>query len=184
MQALKDNNLQEAENYLDKAMKLAPNNPNVLYLRGLLDLKKHEWTKAQIVLEKSTQMEPKSARAWAALGMALCNQKKYALAIPALEKSLQVDPLGGWETHWSLAESYYRNARYAEALKASQQAQTDSNGEIPQVELLVAKALTAVGRYEDSANVLRELLKKHSEDPEAVRAKRYLERLRADGKIH
>jgi hypothetical protein len=54
---------------------------------------------------------------------------------------------------------------------------------VPHVALLVAQALAAVGRYEDSATVLRELLKNHSEGLEAVTARRYLERLTADGKI-
>ncbi len=183
MQALRDDKLVEAETDLDEAMQLAPNNPNVLYVQGLLELNKHEWAKAQSVLEKATQIDPNSARALAALGMALCNQKKYAEAIPPLEKSVQVDPASGWETRWTLAQSYYRSKRYEEALKVSQQAQTESNGQEPQVDLLVAEALTAVGRYEDSASVLRELLKKHSEGPEATTARRFLERLTADGKI-
>jgi Tfp pilus assembly protein PilF len=183
MQALRDDNLVAAERSLDQSMKLAPNNPQVLYVQGLLDLKKHEWTNAQSVLEKATQMQPNSARALAALGMALCNQKKYTEAIPPLEKSLGLDPAGGWETHWSLAESYYHSERFGEALKVSQQAQAESNGQVPQVDLLVARALTAVGRYADSAKVLRELLKNHSDGPEAATAQRFLERLTADGKI-
>jgi tetratricopeptide (TPR) repeat protein len=183
MQALRDDKLDVAEKALDQAMQLAPNNPNVLYMQGVLNLKKHQWTKAQSVLEKATQIDPNSARALAALGMALCNQKKYAEAIPPLEKSVQLDTASGWETHWSLAQSYYHSARFDEALKASQQAQAESNGQVPHIALLVAQALTAVGRYEESATVLRELLKSHSDGPEAVTARRYLERLTADGKI-
>ncbi len=183
MQALRDNNLAEAEKALGQSMKLAPNNPQVLYALGLLELKKHEWSKAQSALEKSTQMEPNSARALAALGMALCNQRKYAEAIPPLEKSVGLDPATGWETHWSLAESYYHSERFDEALKVSQQAEAESNGQAPQVDLLVARALTAVGRYEDAAKVLRELLKNHNNGGEAVTARRFLERLTADQKI-
>jgi Flp pilus assembly protein TadD len=183
MQALRDDKLDEAEKALDQAMQLAPNNPEVLYVQGVLDLKKREWIKAQSVLEKATQMEPNSAHTLAALGMALCNQKKYAEAIPPLEKSVQVDPASDWETHWSLAESYYHSDRFDEALKVSQQAQAESNGQVPQVDLLVAKSLVAVGRYEDSASVLRELIKNHRDGPEAATARRYLGRLTADGKI-
>jgi Tfp pilus assembly protein PilF len=182
MQALHDDNLIEAEKALDQSLTLAPNNPHVLYVQGLLDLKKHEWSKAQTVLEKSTQMEPNSPRALAALGMALCNQKKYAEAIPPLEKSLELDPAAGWETHWSLGESYYHSERFGDALKISQQAEAQSNGQAPQLDLLVARALTALGRYEDSAKVLRELLN-HADGPEAATARRFLERLSADGKI-
>ena len=182
-QALRDDNLNAAEKALDQAMKLAPNNPDVLYVRGVLEMKKHEWTKAQSVLEKATQMEANSARALAALGMVLCNQEKYAQAIPPLEKSVQLNLASDRETHWSLAEAYYHSERFDEALKVSQQAQAESNGQVPQIDLLVAKSLVAVGRYEDSAKVLRELLKNHSDGPEAATARRYLERLTADGKI-
>ncbi|MGB8495986.1 MAG: tetratricopeptide repeat protein [Candidatus Acidiferrum sp.] len=183
IQALRDNNVDAAEKALDQAMKLAPNNPDVLYVLGVLELKKHEWTKAQSVLEKATQMEPNSARALAALGMVLCNQEKYAEAIPPLEKSVQLNPASDRETHWSLAEAYYHSERFDEALKVSQQAQAESNGQVPQIDLLVAKSLVAVGRYEDSANVLRELIKNHNDGPEAATARRYLVRLTADGKI-
>lgn len=183
MQALRDNKLDVAEQALLQATQLAPNNPNVLYMQGVLNLKEHEWRKAQSVLEKATQIDPNSARALAALGMALCNQRKYLEAIPPLEKSVQLDTASGWETHWSLAQSYYHTARFDEALKASQQAQAESNGQVPHVALLVAQALTAVGRYEESAAVLRELLNSHIDGPEAATARRYLERLTADGKI-
>jgi Flp pilus assembly protein TadD len=184
IQALRDDKLDEAERALDQAIKLAPSNPDVLYVLGVLDLKKREWTKAQSVLEKATQIEPNSARASAALGMALCNQGKYAEAIPPLEKAVQLVSASDWETHWSLAESYYHSERFDEALKVSQQAQTESNGQAPQVDLLVAKSLVAVGRYEDSAKVLRELIKNHGDGPDATTARRFLERLTADGKIH
>jgi Tfp pilus assembly protein PilF len=182
MQALRDDNLAEAEKALAESLALAPNNPRVLYVQGLLDLKKHEWTKAQSVLEKSTQMEPNSARALAALGMALCNQKKYVAAISPLERSLELDPSAGWETHWSLGDSYYHSARFEQAVNISQQAQAESNGHAPQLDLLVARSLTALGRYEDSAKVLRELLA-HNDGPEAATARRFLDRLTADGKI-
>jgi TolA-binding protein len=182
-QALRDDQLDAAQTALDDALKLAPNHPQVLYAEGMLNLQQHEWTKAQTVLEKVTQMEPSSSRALAALGMALCNQKKYTEAISPLEKSLELDPAGGWETRWSLGESYYHNQRYEDALKVSQTTEADSSGQAPQLALLVARSLTAVGRYEDSAKVLRDLLENHPDTPEASLARRYLDRLIADSKI-
>ena len=184
IQALRDDKLEGAEKALDQAMKLAPNNPDVLYIQGVLDLKKREWTKAQSALEKATQLEPSSARALAALGMALCNQNKYSEAIPPLEKAVQLNPASDWETHWSLAESYYHSERFDEALKVSQQAQAEANGQVPMVDLLVAKSLVAAGRYEDSAALLRDIIRKHSDAPEAATARRFLERLATGGKIH
>ena len=184
MQSLRDDNLAEAEKYLGEAMKLAPGNPDVLYIQGVLDLKKHNWAKAQSVLEKSTQLDSNNPRAYSALGMALCNQKKYSEAIAPLEKSLQLDVSGGWETHWALAEAYYHQERYDDALKQSELAHTQANGQSPQVELLLAKCLTAAGRFEDAAHVLREFLKNYPRDPDAPTAHRWLDGLKSDGKIH
>jgi Flp pilus assembly protein TadD len=182
-QALREDKLDEAQKYLSEAMKLAPGNPDVLYVQGVLYLRKRDWGHAQTVLEKSSELEPNQARVLAALGMALCNQKKYEAAIPKLEKSLQLDPTEGWETEWALAKSYYYREQYDQALKMAQQAQTDSHGAAPQVELLLAQCLTAAQRFEEAAGVLRAVLKNSATSPEAATARQWLERLAADGKI-
>jgi tetratricopeptide (TPR) repeat protein len=182
--ALRDDNLDEANKAIDEAMKLAPANPDVLYVQGVVDLKRHEWGKAQSVLEKSDQIEPNHARTLSALGMALCYQKKYQEAVSPLEKSVQLDPNSGWETQLSLAQAYYHTEKYEESLKAAQQAQLQSNGQAPQADLQLAQSLVAVGRFDDSAQVLREIVKNHGGTPEAATAQRFLDRLKTDGKIH
>ena len=58
-----------------------------------------------------------------------------------------------------------------------------SHGSAPDIELLLAQRLTAVGRYEDAAQTLRTFLKNHAKDAGAEKAKRWLDRLAADGKI-
>ncbi|PYU56989.1 MAG: hypothetical protein DMG55_21845 [Acidobacteria bacterium] len=182
LQALNASKMAEAQRFVGEAMTLAPGHPDVLFVQGVLYLSLRDWTQAQSVLEKATQMDPSNARALAALGMTLTNQKKYQAAIAPLEKSLQMDP-GGWETHWELAKAYYYQERYDQALKASEQALAESNGKAPQIELLVAQSLTAVGRYEDSAEALRQFLKSHGDRPEAMTARRWLEGLAKNGKI-
>jgi cytochrome c-type biogenesis protein CcmH/NrfG len=182
LQALRDGKLEEAEKQLKEAMRLAPGHPDVLYLQGVLFLRQNKWPEAQKTLEKAAQVNPNNARTLAALGTALSNQGKYEEAIVPLEKSLQLNA-GGWETHWTLAKAYYYNKRYDEALKTSQEALVESHGKAPEIELLVAQSLSAVGRYEDSAHALREFLKNHADHPEAATAKRWLERLNSAGKI-
>jgi len=182
LQALQANNLEEAEKRLSEAIRLAPGHPDVLYLQGVLYLRRSKWTEAQSVLEKAIQIDPKHARALAALGTALSNQGKYDAAIAPLEKSVQLSP-GSWETHWTLAKAYYYHKQYPEALKTSQQALTESNGKAPEIALLVAQSLSANGRYEDCAQALRNFLKNHADHPEAVTAQRWLARLKQSGKI-
>jgi len=183
LQALSAGKTEEAEKYVSEAVRLAPSHPDVLYVRGVLFLKQRDWRQAQNVLETATQIDPNHARAYAALGMALCDQGKYDAAIPPLEHSLQLDAAGTWETRWTLAKAYYQHSQYGDALKVSQEALAESDGKAPEIALLVAQSLTAVGRYEDAAKVLREFLREHGDRREAATARRWLERLTASAKI-
>ena len=184
LQALSEDKTKDAEKYVGEAMRLAPAHPDVLYVRGVLYLKQRDWLQAQTALEKATQIDPAYARAFAALGMALCDQGRYDAAIEPLQKSLQLDSAGSWETRWTLAKAYYRHEQYPEALKMSQEALAGSDGKAPEIALLVAQSLTAVGRYEDAAQELREFLRQHGDHTEATTARKWLERLTASAKIH
>jgi len=94
-----------------------------------------------------------------------------------------LDPAGSWETSWSLAQVYYQAGKYDDALKMSRQALGKSNGKAPEIELLVAQSLTAAGHYDEAAQALRDFLKNHGDRPEATKARRWLDRLVADGKV-
>jgi Tfp pilus assembly protein PilF len=181
--ALSAGRIGEAEKFVGEAMKLAPQHPDVLYVQGVLSLKEKNWARAEAALEKATQLDPTHARAFAALGMALCDQGKYEAAIAPLEKSLQLDAAGAWETRWALAKAYYQRQQYDQALQLSQEALGESKGKAPEVSLLVAQSLTAVGRYEDAAALLRDFLKEHGDRREAATARRWLDGLAANGKI-
>ena len=101
-----------------------------------------------------------------------------------LEKSLQLQPASSWETDWALAKAYYYREQYDQALKLAEAARASSRSSIPQVQMLLAQCLAAVGRFEDSAQVLREFLKTNANDPDAPTARRWLDGLAANGKIH
>jgi Flp pilus assembly protein TadD len=181
--ALGRNKLSEAEKYLAEAIQLAPSHPDVLYLQGVLFLKRESWVQAQSVLEKAAQMDPTNGGAFSALGMALADQGNYDAAVGPLEKSLQLDS-GSWETRWVLGEAYYHRQQYDQAVTTSQLALTESKGKEPKIELLVARSLTAVGKYEDAAQTLRDFLKRYGDRPEAPTARRWLDGLVNNGKIH
>ncbi len=183
MQALKDNKLDEAQKYLDGALKLAPSHPDVLYGRAVLYLMRSDWANAQTLLEKATQLDPKHARALSALGMAFVNAGKFDQAVPPLQQSLALEP-ARWETHWELAKAYYHQQQYEQAVKESQESWTESHGASPEIELLLAQSLTAVGRYEEAAQTLRDFLKIHPDGPRANTARRWLTQLTAELKTH
>ena len=185
LRALAADNLAEAQKHVTQAVQLAPGHPDVLYLQGVVFLKQGNWSNAQEVLEKATQIDPSHANAFSALGMSLCNQGKYDAAVAPLEQALQLTPSQpSWDTRWALAKVYYQQARYDQALQMSQVALSSSHGKAPEIGLLVAQSLTAVGRYEDAAKELREFLRDYPDRREAATAHRWLDGLAANGKIH
>ncbi|HWZ98658.1 MAG TPA: tetratricopeptide repeat protein [Candidatus Dormibacteraeota bacterium] len=182
VQSLNEDKLDQAEKHLDEAAKLAPNHPDILYMQGVLYLRQKHFEKAQGALERATQIDPKNAHAFSALGMAFVDEGKYDLAIPPLQQSLQLDSVS-WETHWTLASALYRQEQYDGALKESQMALSQSHGVQPAVELLLAQTQTAVGKFEDSAETLRAFIKNHPNDKGVATARKWLDRMAADGKI-
>jgi cytochrome c-type biogenesis protein CcmH/NrfG len=183
LQALSENKLDQAEKSLDEAAKLAPSHPDILYVQGVVFLRQNRSDKAQPVLETVTRMDPKNVRAFSALGMAFVNQGRFDLAVAPLQQAIQLDSTS-WDTHFTLAKVFYHQEHYDEALKESQLALTQAHGTEPAIELLIAQAQTAVGRFEDSADTLRTFLQTHPKDKGAATARRWLDRLIADGKVH
>ena len=115
--------------------------------------------------------------------MAFINENKSGEAMGPLKQSLQLDP-SNWETHWTLARALYRQEQYDACLAEAQQAFSQSHGAEPAIELLIAQAQTATGKFEDSAETLRTFLRTHPNDKGRETARRWLDRLAADGKIH
>jgi tetratricopeptide (TPR) repeat protein len=184
LQALGAGKIKDAQKYSGEAMNLAPGHPDVLYLQGVVDLNLRNFADAEDVLEKATQIDPSHARAQAALGMALSDQGKYEEAVPKLEKSLEINAGNpDWETQYSLAQAYYKLEKYPEAAKTAQAALAKSGGKAPEIELLMAQSLVATGKYDEAATALRDYLKNHGDRPDAAKAKRWLDRLVADGKV-
>ncbi|GAC1642711.1 MAG: hypothetical protein NVS9B14_24220 [Candidatus Acidiferrum sp.] len=180
-EALSENKLDQAEKHISEAGKLAPNHPDVLYLQGVILLRRGQAEQAQAVLEKTTQIDPQNSHAFTALGMAFMNENKYDLATAPLQQSIQLDA-SNWEAHWMLARVLYHQERYDICLQEAQQALSQAHGSQPEVELLIAQAQTAVGKFEDSAETLRTFLRLHPNDKGAATARRWLDRLVADGK--
>jgi Tfp pilus assembly protein PilF len=208
LQALASDHLDDAEKFARKAAELAPAHPDVLYLQGLLFMKQRNWPRAQVALEKSTQIDPAHSPAFAALGMTLCDQGNYTAAIAPLEKSLQLEQSlpsqkpqaeksgessrqtptqsqssSAWKTRWTLAKAYFETARYEQALDMSQQALATSRGQAPEIALLVAQSFTAIGRFQDAAQTLRDFLRDHPTQPQASIAQRWLTHLTNSAKL-
>jgi len=115
--------------------------------------------------------------------MAFVNENRFDLAVAPLQQSAEIEP-DSWDTHYALAKAFYHQQQFEGALQEAQRALRQSHGSEPAIELLIAQAQTAVGKFEDSAETLRTFLRLHPDDKGATTAQRWLDRLIANGKVH
>ena len=181
LDALRANDLKEAQKRLDSAAKLAPGHPDVFYLLGVLYIHLNERAQAQQALEKATQLDPKHARALAALGTVLSNQGEFAKAIPLLRRAVELNDRA-WETQWTLATAEYHERQFEQARDHAQQALNLAGGKAPEIRLLLAQALAALGQQEKAAEQLRSFLTSYPDHAKAPLARRWLVQLQQNPK--
>ncbi len=88
----------------------------VNYQKGVLLLKKKEYSMAVNFLQTAIQKEPKNAQYWNALGLALSGMGEYEDAIDAFHKALQYNP-ELTDIHNTLGVIYTQMGKYDLALK-------------------------------------------------------------------
>jgi Flp pilus assembly protein TadD len=176
LEALRANNLKEAQKRLGRAAELAPGHPDIFYLLGVLYIQLNEFAKAKSALEKATQLDPNHARALAALGTVLSNHGEHAAAIPMLKKAIELNN-HAWETLWTLASAEYHERQFEQARVHAQQALNLAQGKAPEIQLLLAQALAALGQRDKAAQELDAFLRKYPGHAKALLARRWLAQL-------
>ncbi len=110
-------------------------NPNfrdayVDYQKGVLLLKKKEFSMAVNFLQSAIQKEPKNAQYWNALGIALSAMGEYEDAIDALHRALELNP-ELTDIHNTLGAIYTEMGKYDLALKEYREVLNDKTYPTP-----------------------------------------------------
>jgi hypothetical protein len=92
LRALQQDKLEDAQQYLVRALAADPNFADGNYLMGLLLLRRKESGRAVAYLQKSLEVSPNHSAALLALGEAQSLEHDYANAIASLEKFLREQP--------------------------------------------------------------------------------------------
>ncbi|MGB9465892.1 MAG: tetratricopeptide repeat protein, partial [Candidatus Acidiferrum sp.] len=92
LRALQQNNLDDAQRYLEHVLRIDPNFADGNYLMGLLLLRRKESGRAVAYLQKSLKFSPNHAAALLALGEAQYLEHDYVSAIASLEKLVDEQP--------------------------------------------------------------------------------------------
>ena len=176
LQALRDNKLDEAQEKFEHAAKMAPGNPYPHYLLGVVWAKKNALTHARKEFETSVGLDPHNGVAQLALGDLLLRQKNWPASIHALEEAI-AGGAGTRETHWMLAWAYFNSRQFDQALAGTDKALSLGKGKSPELDLLRAQVLAALGRKAEAVMVLDKFLVENPEHARAETAKKWLAQL-------
>jgi len=178
VEALEANKLGEAQKHLDAAYRLAPGNPEVNYIRGLLADRQGNPASAQSSWEKTVSLDPKHALALQALATIVARKGDYATAQGYLERALQVDP-NSWRGHELLSIVYYRQANYAESVGQAERSLELGKNLANDARLPLAESLIAQNQPLEAAKVLHAFLNGNPPQAQAMIANKLLQRLSA-----
>jgi Flp pilus assembly protein TadD len=165
--ALQANRLEEAQRHIDEAYRLAPGNPEVNYIRGLLADRQGKLTAAQASWEKTLSLDPRHGLTLQALATIMARKGEYAAAKGYLERALQVDA-NSWRAHELLAVVCFRQSDFAEAVGKNL-----ANG----ARLPLAESLIAQNQPAFAMEVLRAFLDGSPPKEQAATANKLLQKL-------
>ena len=178
VEALHANNFDAAQRHLDVAYRLAPSNPQVNYMQGLLADRRGNAAAAQASWEKTISLDPKHNLALLGLASLLVHRSDFAGARGYLERVLQNDS-NSWRAHQLLSVVCVRQANYPEAITHAERSLELGKGPANIARLTLAEALIAQNQGERAGATLQAFLKAGPTPAQAEMANRMVQKLKS-----
>ena len=159
----------EAQKHFEKAAKMAPGNPDVQYMWGMLEYYQQHYDLARTKLETAISINPRHERAMVSLGEIQLRQKQSAQAVQTLEKAFLVNG-ADWRMHYLLAFAYADEKNFAKAETHAQRA-ADLGGKAhgAQARILLGRILTSDRKLADARNTFNSVIRDFPADPLATK---------------
>src|SRR5438093_4123632 len=170
MEAMQKKRDAGARKHLDRAAKIAPTNPDVAYLQGMLELDNHNLPVAEQFFQKAVGSSRAQERALLGLGYVQLQLNQAAAAAQTLEKALQLNS-SSERGHLLLANAYAQLREYSKAQEHAQRAAAFHSENSASARTLLAQILAAQGNREGAKLELEEVLREYPKSPSASVAK-------------
>ncbi|MDE3136173.1 MAG: tetratricopeptide repeat protein [Acidobacteriota bacterium] len=174
---LRSHHFDSARKHVEKALRMAPGNPYVNYVMGMIYLLSSQAAQAKPFLEESVSVDPRQPPSLLALGTVRFRLGNYPGAIEVLEQAVQLDATS-WQAEWMLADCYLREKNYAKGKEYAQRAIETGKENAAQAQLLLGEALAGLGEREKAATTFDNYLGAHPNDPNAAKIRRFEDSLR------
>ena len=174
--AIRKSKYDEARKHLEKANRISADNPDVLYLNGLLAMNESRLDEAERQFQRAVAVYPSHQRALLALGEVQVQRKEDQPATQTMETLLRQDS-SSWRGHLIAAAAYAQLQNYAKAERHAEQSVALAGSKSAPAQLLLAQILAAQGNREGATKEFQSLIDRNPGDPLAASARESLANL-------
>jgi len=154
----------------EKAAKMAPGNPDIPYLLGMLEYTQEHFEAARTKFQAALSLNPSHERSLLSLGELQLRTGDSAAAEQTLEQAYQVNG-ADWRTHWLLANAYFQQGNYAKALPHATRAAELGKEHAAPAWMLVGQILAQEEKPEEAKRAFETVVRRFPNDPAAPEAK-------------
>ncbi len=169
-EAMHKNHPDDARKHLLKAADNAPQNPDVQYLLGTLEVSQNNLSAASARFEKAIALYPTHEHALLALGTLQLKNNHLPEAVATLECAVQANTLS-YRAQYFLAAAYLQQREYAKAQPHAEKAIALGANKIPMAHTLLGEILSGAGDRDGARREFELVLHDYPNDAAATTAK-------------
>jgi tetratricopeptide (TPR) repeat protein len=170
LEKLRKREFDQTRKHFEKAAKMAPGNPDVQYLLGMLEYVQQHFEAARGKFEAALSIYPSHERSLLALGELELRRGDPLAAAESLEKAYQLNG-ADWRTHFLLANAYLQQKDFEKALRHATRATEKAKEQGAAAWLLLGRILTSAGRREEAKRAFDTVARNFPSDADAAEAK-------------
>lgn len=173
VQAIQQKDFKNAEERLQKVIKMAPSHPDAYYLLAMIRLEQKQNAEAEEQLKKALQLFPDHDPSLISLSQILLMRRDYPTAVKNLERALVLNP-DSWNAHELVAVAYLELNDYEKARNHAARALELSHGKSPNLYFILGSAYVGLGEQAKAQAALQKFVELRPDSPSAVQARRVL----------
>jgi tetratricopeptide (TPR) repeat protein len=159
-----------AREHFEKAAKMAPGNPDIQYLLGILENAEEHFDAARAKFQAALAIYPSHERSLISLGELELRTGDSAGAAQTLEKAYEVNG-ADWRTHWLLANAYVRQKDYEKALPHAARATELGKEHAAPAWMLLGEILVHEEKRTEAKRAFETIVRSFPNDPAVPEAK-------------
>lgn len=177
-QAMDKRKLDDAANYVSKALMAYPEYAQALALRAVLEMQQQQYEKAAADANHAIEYDPNYGTSYLVMGAVLNCQKKFEDALHSLERAEMLLP-NAWQGYFESSKALLQLGRFQQALQQTNKAfALGDAGAHPELHLVKGYAYMGLRAYGAAMTELQQYVSQSPNGPDAGRVRSDLAKIR------